>query len=128
MDSLIEAAVNRCIPCQAVTPCPRREPLQMTPLPAEPWQVVAADIFGPLPSGEKILVLKCLCSKWPEVSVFLCNQATNAEGVISAMEKLFAVHGISDIIRTDNGPPFNSNASVLKAFWLPDSEGDPLVA
>ena len=110
MDSLIEAAVYRCIPCQAVTPCPRREPLQMTPLPAEPWQLVAADIFGPLPSGEKILVLKCLRSKWPEVSVFLRNQATNAEGVISAMEKLFAVHGIPDIIRTDNGPPFNSNA------------------
>ena len=108
MDSLTEAAISQCIPCQAVTPCSRREPLQMTPLPAEPWQLVAADIFGPLPSGEKILVLKCLRSKWPEVCIFLRNQATNAEGVISAMEKLFSIHGIPDIIRTDNGPPFNS--------------------
>ena len=82
----------------------------MTPLPAEPWQLVAADIFGPLPSGEKVLVLKCLRSKWPEVSIFLRNQSTNAEGVISAMEKLFAIHGIPDVIRTDNGPPFNSGA------------------
>lgn len=108
MDSLTETAIKGCIPCQAVTPGSRREPLQMTPLPAEPWQLVAADIFGPLPSGEKILVLKCLRSKWPEVCIFLRNQATNADGVISAMEKLFAIHGIPDVIRTDNGPPFNS--------------------
>ena len=110
MDSLVESAIRSCIACQAVTPGPRRDPLQMTPLPAEPWQLVAADIFGPLPSGEKILVLKCLRSKWPEISVFLRNQATNADGVISAMEKLFAIHGIPDVIRTDNGPPFNSKA------------------
>ena len=110
MDSLVEAVIRKCIPCQAVTPGTRREPLQMTPLPAEPWQLVAADIFGPLPSGEKILVLKCLRSKWPEVCIFLRGQATNAEGVISAMEKLFSVHGIPDTIRTDNGPPFNSSS------------------
>ena len=110
MDSLVEAVIRKCIPCQAVTPGTRREPLQMTPLPAEPWQLVAADIFGPLPSGEKILVLKCLRSKWPEVCIFLRGQATNAEGVISAMEKLFSIHGIPDTIRTDNGPPFNSSS------------------
>ena len=110
MDSLAEAAVRKCIPCQAVTPGIRREPLQITTLPAETWQLVAADIFGPLPSGEKILVLKCLRSKWPEVCIFLRNQDTNAEGVISAMERLFSIHGIPDIIRTDNGPPFNSSS------------------
>ena len=128
MDSLTEATVNRCIPCQAVTPCSRREPLQMTPLPAEPWQLVAADIFGPLPSGEKILVLKCLRSKWPEVCVFLRNQATNAEGVISAMERLFSIHGIPDVIRTDNGPPFNSNAykKFSKRFGFQTQKVTPL--
>ena len=70
MDSLAESSVRKCLPCQAVTPQFKREPLSMTPLPPEPWQLVAADIFGPLPSGEKILVLKCLRSKWPEVKVF----------------------------------------------------------
>ena len=108
MDTLTERVVRDCIPCQAVTPSFHREPLRMTPLPPEPWQLVAADIFGPLPGGEKILVLKCLRSKWPEVKIFLRNQSTNAEGVISAMDKMFAVHGIPDTIRTDNGPPFNS--------------------
>ena len=110
MDSLVEALVNRCLPCQAVTSTKHREPLHMTPLPPEPWQLVAADIFGPLPSGEKVLVLKCLRSKWPEIGIFLRNQSTNADGVIAAMEKMFAVHGIPDVVRTDNGPPFNSKA------------------
>ena len=80
----------------------------MTPLPPEPWQLVAADIFGPIPSGEKLLVLKCLRSKWPEVAIFLHQQSTNAEGVIAAMEKMFLTHGIPDEVRSDNGPPFNS--------------------
>jgi hypothetical protein len=44
----------------------------------------------------------------------LRNQSTNSEGVISAMEKMFAIHGIPDAIRTDNGPPFNSKD--FKAF------------
>ena len=108
MDALTERLVKSCIPCQAVTPSLHREPLRMTPLPPEPWQLVAADIFGPLPGGEKILVLKCLRTKWPEVKIFLRNQSTNSEGVIAAMEKMFAVHGIPDAVRTDNGPPFNS--------------------
>ena len=86
----------------------------MTPLPPLPWQLVAADIFGPLPGGEKVLVLKCLRSKWPELKVFLRNQSTDADGVISAMEKMFLTHGIPETVRTDNGPPFNSKS--FKSF------------
>ena len=110
MDSLVEEEVRRCIPCAAVTPSSVSEPLLMTPLPPEPWQLIAADIFGPIPSGEKILVLKCLRSKWPEVQVLLRNQSANAETVINAMEKIFLTHGIPDTVRSDNGPPFNSAA------------------
>ena len=87
----------------------------MTPLPPEPRQLIAADIFGPLPSGVKVLVLECLRSKWPEVKVFLRGQSTNANGVISAMEKMFMIHGIPDKVRTDNGPPFNSKE--FKSFF-----------
>ena len=114
MDSEVESMVRRCIACQAVTSSTRREPLRMTPLPPLPWQLVAADIFGPLPGGEKVLVLKCLRSKWPELKVFLRNQSTDADGVISAMEKMFLTHGIPETVRTDNGPPFNSKS--FKSF------------
>ena len=108
MDARAEAHVKQCLPCQAVTPESHREPLKMTPLPDEPWEMVAADIFGPLPNGDKVLVVKCLRSKWPEVKVFSRNQSMNADGVISAMEAMFSTQGIPNMIRTDNGPPFNS--------------------
>ena len=110
MDKLIEKKVKSCIPCQASTPMTSAQPLLMSELPSEPWQILAADLFGPLPTGERVLVLKCLRSKWPELKVFLRNQSTNAESVISAMEAIFTIHGIPEEIMTDNGPPFNSNA------------------
>ena len=71
MDKLVEERVNKCIPCQAATPLTKSQPLQMSKLPPEPWQVLAAALFGPLPTGEKILVVKCLRSKWPEIKVIL---------------------------------------------------------
>lgn len=110
MDQLVEKQVKTCLPCQATTSSHSKQPLQMSELPSEPWQAIAADLFGPLPTGEKILVLKCLRSKWPELKIFLRNQATNATNVIAAMEKIFANHGIPEEITTDNGPPFNSKA------------------
>jgi hypothetical protein len=116
MDKLVEEKVNSCVACQATTPLVQSQPLQMSDLPPEPWQCLAADLFGPLPTGERILVLKCLRTKWPEIKVFLKGQSTNAEGIISAMEKIFTTHGIPDSIMTDNGPPFNGKefASLLR--------------
>ena len=53
MDRLIEQKVKECIPCQAAMPLTVKQPLQMSELPPEPWQVLAADLFGHLPMGEK---------------------------------------------------------------------------
>ena len=110
MDQLAEEEVRKCIACSAVTPARTSEPLIMTPLPAEPWEQIAINIFGPLPNGNKILVMKDFRSKWPEVHILPRQQGTNASAVIAAMEKTFATHGIPDIIRSDNGPPFASKA------------------
>ena len=107
MDSLMEDEIRKCLPCSAVTPVSRRDPVVMTPLPPEPWQLIAADIFGPLPSGEKVLVMKCLRSKWPEIKVLTKSQGADSEAVISAMERTFATLGIPETIQSDNGPPFN---------------------
>ena len=114
LDGLVEKEVNNCIPCQATTPAQNKEPLLMTELPEHPWQHLAADIFGPLPSGQKVLVVKCLRSKWPEVAVFSSTESTNANGIIKAMKRIFTTHGVPETVRTDNGPPFNSKE--FKAF------------
>ena len=115
MDKLVEDNIKSCLPCQAATPLTTTQPLQMSDLPPEPWQNLAADLFGPLPTGERILVLKCLRTKWPEIQIFLRNQSTNAEGVICAMEHIFSCHGIPEEILTDNGPPFNGKEFALFA-------------
>jgi hypothetical protein len=108
MDRLVEDNVKACIPCQAATPLTQAQPLQMSDLPPEPWQILAADLFGPLPTGERIFVLKCLRTKWPEIKIILRGQSTDAVSIIGAMEQIFSTHGIPDQIMTDNGPPFNS--------------------
>ena len=104
MDKLAEHEVRACILCQASTPQNFREPLQMTPLPEKPWELVSADFCGPFPSGEYALVVIDAYSRYPEVEVV---KSTAASSSIPAFEKIFATHGIVREIRTDNGPPFN---------------------
>ena len=40
-----------------------------TPMPQRPWEDLALDILGPLPSGENLLVLVDYHSRWIEVDV-----------------------------------------------------------
>jgi hypothetical protein len=108
LEELVEREVKSCIPCQATTPSNAKELLVMTELPPKPWQHVAADIFGPLPSGEKVFVVRCLRSKWPEVRVFSRNQATNAN---TAMEEMFAAYGFPILSRPIMGLHLQAKAS-----------------
>jgi hypothetical protein len=105
IDSLVEREIKQCIPCQAATPRTTREPLKMSPLPKGPWVQVSADFCGPFPNGEMALVVIDEYSCYPDVE--FCT-STSAKSVIPKFEKIFSTHGIPDIIKTDNGPPFNS--------------------
>ena len=60
--------------------------------------------FGPLPTGEYLLVVIDRYSRFPEVEIF---SSTKAPVIIPRLDKIFAVHGIPAILRSDNGPPFN---------------------
>ena len=83
------------------------EPLQMTPMPDGPWQKVHADFYGPLPTGEYLLVLIDRYSRYPEIELV---RSTKASVVVPKFDKIFATHGIPLSITTYNGPPFNSEA------------------
>ena len=50
-------AIKRCVPCQSATPRTAYEPLNMTPLPETPWPELSTDFYGPLPTGEYLLVI-----------------------------------------------------------------------
>ena len=64
------------------------------------------DFYGPLPSGEHLLVVIDRYSRYPEVEIV---RSTKASSVIPKLDKMFATHGIPDTITSDNGPPFNGS-------------------
>ena len=62
------------------------------------------DFYGPLPSGDFLLLLIDRYSRFPEEEVV---QSTKASCVIPKLDRIFAVHGIPSVIKTANVPPFN---------------------
>jgi transposase InsO family protein len=73
-------------------------------MPEGPWEMVHIDFYGPLPTGEYLLVAIDRYSRYPEVEVV---RSTKASTVIPKLDQMFARHGIQTIIKSDNGPPFN---------------------
>jgi transposase InsO family protein len=104
IDKLVKSTLERCLPCQAVGKPPPPEPLAMTEMPKGPWERVHLDFYGPLPTGEYLLVVIDRYSRYPEVEIV---RATKASTVIPKLDKIFATHGIPRIVKSDNGPPFN---------------------
>jgi transposase InsO family protein len=107
IDRSMERKVAGCIPCQASVRSKQRNPLQMTVLPQGPWRKVAADFCGPFPNGELLLVVIDEASRYPVVETV---KSTSASEVTLVLDKILAAYGIPEHIKSDNGPPFNSQA------------------
>ena len=105
IDQMVERRIKDCLPCQATTAGGHREPLKMTPLPDGPWKQVAIDFAGPFPGGEYILVVIDEYSRFPEVEILY---STSANATIPKLDAIFARQGIPITLKSDNGPPFNS--------------------
>ena len=103
MDNAVETMIKDCLPCQASSKTVQRDPLIMSNLPDLPWQQLSMD-FCHLPSGEELLVVIDDFSRFPEVEIV---PTTSHKHVIPKLEKILSTFGIPEIIRTDNGPPFN---------------------
>ncbi|CAB4005904.1 Transposon Ty3-I Gag-Pol poly, partial [Paramuricea clavata] len=82
----------------------KREPLKMSPLPKAPWSEVSMD-FAELPNSEYLLIITDDYSRYPVVETV---KSTSANTVIPRVGKMFSEFGIPDVVKTDNGPPFNS--------------------
>ena len=107
IDKSVERRIASCIPCQASTNSSQREPLRMSPTPKGPWLQVSADFCGPFPTGETVLVVLDTYSKYPEAEIV---SSVAAKDIIPALERIFATHGIPEVLKTDNGPPFKGHA------------------
>ena len=105
MDQLLEDKLKNCIACQATTSTNKPAPLQMSELPPAPWTELSADFFGPLPTGEHLLLVIDDYSRFPIVETL---SSTSARCTIPVLDRIVSTFGIPKVIRTDNGPPFNS--------------------
>ena len=102
----IEKMIHNCVECQVNKGKQNLEPLQPSSFPPGPWTVLSSDFFGPMLDGSYWLVIIDDYSKYPVVKKVA---STSAESNICLFEELFAMLGIPDIVKTDNGSPFQSH-------------------
>ena len=105
MDKDVEKYVKCCHGCQITGQFSNPEPLEPTNLPTGPWQYLAIDLLGPLPSGHSILVVIDYYSRYYEIAIM---KDTTSEKIIDSLENIFLHHGLPMCIRSDNGPQFTS--------------------
>ena len=98
--------MNDCILCQANGPNSHPEPLRMSTLPLVPWHTVNLDFCSPFPGGTYLLVVIDAYSRFPEVEIV---NSTSANSTIPKLERIFATHGIPQVLKSDNGPPFQGH-------------------
>ena len=106
MDRAADRHCRTCHGCQLVARPDPPEPIRSTTLPDGPWQDLAVDLMGPLPSGHSLLVIFDYYSRFYEVEVM---QSTTTEKVIDRLADTFSRHGLPATIKSDNGPQFKSN-------------------
>ena len=101
------------------------EPLRMTTLPPRPWHMVKIDFCGPFPGGAYLLVVIDAYSRFPEVEIV---SSTSAQSTILKLKRIFATHGIPKVLKSDNGPPFQSHAfhQFLKEHGIKHKPSSPL--
>ena len=78
----------------------RAPPVKPTKLPDRPWQDLALDLLGPIPTGEYLVVLVDYFSRWVEVDVV---HSTNSDRIIKCLDSHFARYGVPKTLHTDNG-------------------------
>ena len=106
IDKLPKHAVDTYLLCQANGPNSHQEPLCMTTLPPKPWHTVNIDFCGPFLRGSYLLVVIDAYTHFPEVEIV---SSTSAKSTILHLERIFATHDIPKMLRSDNGPHFQSH-------------------
>lgn len=105
MDKDVEKFCRICHGCQVTSGFDPPEPMSRVFPPSAPWQDCGADLLGPLPTGESILVVVDYYSRFLEVAIM---KSTTSSKVIEALAPMFARFGFPFSLRTDNGPQFVS--------------------
>ena len=104
MDAQLEKKVSECERCQLNRHSPPKVPLHPWEWPPRAWGRVHIDYAGPFDVKMFLLAIDAH-SKWLEVSIL--NSATSST-TIDELRKMFATHGLPEVLVSDNGPAFSS--------------------
>jgi transposase InsO family protein len=66
---------------------------------------ISIDFCGPFPSGYYLMVF---IDEYSRYSVVETLTSLTAKSVITLLDKTFSIFGIPKELKSDNGPPFNS--------------------
>ena len=97
-----------CLVCQRCSKAPaRKAPMVEREVLSEPFEALAYDIVGPMPTGKGgyrfLLTVICMASKWPEAQPL---RSISAKAVAQGMMEIFSRTGIPLQLLTDQGAQF----------------------
>ncbi|XP_015667269.1 uncharacterized protein K02A2.6-like [Protobothrops mucrosquamatus] len=102
---VIEAQVHRCHICQQSRPEMPRAPVHRWETTQPPWSRIHIDFAGPF-QGQLFLIVVDSHSKWLEV---VPVSTMTIARTFQVLRGIFAMHGLPDVIVSDNGAQFTSS-------------------
>lgn len=99
MDGDVISYVAKCKGCQWTSMPDRPVQFKPRPMPSKPWQDLALDYLGPLPTGESLLVVVDYYSRYMEVKVVKNQQAATTR---SCLDEIFTRLGYPYTLQFDN--------------------------
>ena len=97
--------MRQCEQCALAQKSPAHVPLQPWEWPCRPWARLHVDYARPF-MGKMFLVLIGANSKWMDVYTV---PAATPHSTISVLRTIFALHGLPEILVSDNGTSFTSS-------------------
>ena len=121
LSTQIGELITRCHTCAKEQPTPR-EPLMSSSFPARPWERVATDLYDF--QGRKYIIVVDYYSRWFDIKE-LSDETSHS--VIKALKEVFATHGIPDVIMSDYGPQYSTEAfrQFAEAYNFTDVTSSP---
>jgi transposase InsO family protein len=112
MDADIERTVKQCHSCTVVGRPATPVPVKRTPLPQGPWQYLAIDYQGPLPSNKYLLVIVDYFSRYKEVFI---TKNILLRATILMLKEVFVRFGFPFQVKSDNGT--NLTSKEVRKFY-----------
>lgn len=105
IDKDAESRVRSCKGCTLVSAGNPPLPLKRRDMPSQPWEDVAIDFLGPLPSGHYLFVVIDYYSRYKEIKIM---KSITAKDTIKVLNEMFSRLGLPLTITADNGRQFIS--------------------